>query len=49
MSSEEDYNDDDFFDAAAFKEESVKEMLADSSNEDKEGLLQFMSSSAAST
>jgi hypothetical protein len=34
MSSEEDYDDDEFFDAAAFKEVSVEEMLADSSDED---------------
>jgi hypothetical protein len=40
-SSEEDNDDDKFFDAAAFKEESVKEILADSSDKDQEELLQF--------
>jgi hypothetical protein len=49
MSSEEDYDGDEFFDAAAFEEESFKEMLTESSDEDEEELLQFMLSSAAST
>jgi hypothetical protein len=48
MSSEDDYDDDESFDAAAFEEESVKEMLTDSSDEDAEELLQFMLSLAAS-
>jgi hypothetical protein len=36
MSSKEDYDDDEFFDAAAFEEESVKEMLAESSDKGEE-------------
>ena len=48
MSGEDDYDDGESFDAAAFEEDSVEEMLTDSSDEDEEDLLQLMLSSAAS-